>query len=96
MFCNASVIKIESTLCQDRVDKRLKSTEANSLFLVFGPLCSISDSRGKTSLANLSQSLFERFFSISHLYLFIFRVLFGFLSACLPEDFNCSAYLQAR
>lgn len=36
VFCNVSVIKIESTLCQDKVDKRLKSTEANSLSLGFG------------------------------------------------------------
>lgn len=35
-FFNVSVIKIESTLCQDKVDKRLKSMEANSLSLGFG------------------------------------------------------------
>lgn len=94
VFCNASVIKIESTLCQDRVDKRLKSNVANSLSLVFGPLSCISDSCGKTLLANLSHSLFESFCSISQLYHFIFRVLFGFLSAYLLEDFNSNEYLQ--
>jgi hypothetical protein len=44
VFCNASVIKIESTLCNTGLTRVLKSTEANSLSLVFGALSCISDS----------------------------------------------------
>lgn len=43
VFCNANVIKIEFYPVPELVDQRLKSTKANSLSFVFGPLSCISD-----------------------------------------------------